>query len=101
MREVGELGPRKLPRSCAEGAISPGMPEGVIEAYAAVSVAWALVSGADSMSGPAMKAAVVYLKRMRPVDHASSGRYVNYQPVREVNRCIVGGCAERIGSAQL
>ena len=77
MRDVGELGPRKLPRLCAEGAISPGMPEGVIEAYAGVSIAWALVGGADSMSGPAMEAVVAYLKRVRPVDHASSGRYVD------------------------
>jgi hypothetical protein len=75
VRDVGELGPRKLRRSCAEGAISPETFEGVIEAYGEVSVAWALVSDADSMCGSAMKAASADLSCVRPVDQASSGWY--------------------------
>jgi hypothetical protein len=72
VREVGELWPKKLPRLCVEDADSPDTSEASIEECAEVSVAWALVNGADSMCGPAMKAASTNVTRARPVDQTFS-----------------------------
>lgn len=72
MREVGKLGSKRLPRLCVEGANSPDTSEALIEECADVSVAWALVNGADSMCGPAVKAASADVTRACQADGAFS-----------------------------
>jgi hypothetical protein len=72
VREVGELGPKRLLRSCVEDANSPDTSETSIEECADVSVAWALFNGADSMCGPAVKAASADVTRACQDDEAFS-----------------------------